>query len=612
MVSSKTLSVYAAHRICAACPALVIVSALFLASCGAPEPIAINLVDRFTEATLAGTVEIEVPERTEWRFDDDGTIPVPEKDGETFGWTVFNDVDGLEVRDGMLAGTTGELPVLMAELPDTLDENDFIYAIELRMRVGEGARLNIRFNNSEELEEDKAGIVRGMRNYPEAPLTTELAPGDDFNDYILTNVARSFPVARARRIMIQPTDVEGAEFAIESVRITTLREHLLSVASGPGWQGLGEIYRETIVSRSPETILFDIAVPDRPWLEISYGTIEHGPVTFLVDIDRDTRLMERTVTTPRRWESLRIDLDPYAGHTVTLSLSLRAEQPGVLGYWGTPVIRSSNPLADAGEGPEARRALADGGRRRPQGVVLLIADTLRSDHLDSWGYQRSTAPFLAQLASEGTRFADNISQGTWTKVSVPSILSSLYPTSLGIVGPPDRVPSSVTILPEVFNDAGYATLSTSSVWFSGRGSNLHQGVEVLHERASVPDLGHSYSKTARTFVDRLLPWLEEHREESRRAPRVRALRSREGSARSGGPCREERRSCGAPFETARCMASRRDSRTPPSPRHGDERHESGGAGTAPKPGIHPVSSLNPSDPRGVVREAERRSSPGKI
>ena len=525
----------------------VALALLFLAgACGArSESIAYNLVDHFADATVAGTVEVESLERTEWRFDGEGTIPAPEPPEEdeddaedeeedeseeededeerppvdlgldTYGWTVFNGLENLEIREGMLAGTTGEQPVLMAELPDTLDDNAFIYAIEIRMKVGAGDILRVRTNNAPDvadiLEEDRKDDILTNFRRNRAPLEAELAPGDTFNTYILTNMTRSFPVANARRLLIEVTDAEGTDFEIESVRVTTLEEHLRSTSSGPGWQGLSEVYRKTIVSRSPEVVSFDIAVPDRPWFEISYGTIEDGPVTFLIDID-ETNLMERTVTTPRRWESLRLDLDGYAGRTVTLSLSLHSENPGMLGYWGTPVLRSSNTMAAAGEISEARRALADGGRRRPQGVIFMIADTLRRDHLEPWGYERPTAPFLTQLASEGTRFADNISQGSWTKVSVPSIFSSLYPTSNGISRVPDRLPSSVTIIPEAFHDAGYATLSTSSVRFTGRLTNLHQGVEVLHERASVSDLGHSRAKTARTFVDRLVPWLEDHRD----------------------------------------------------------------------------------------------------
>ena len=73
----------------------------------------------------------------------------------------------------------------------------------------------------------------------------------------------------------------------------------------------------------------------------------------------------------------------------------------------------------------------------------------------------------------------------------------------------DRMPAEAVTIAEAFREAGYATWSSSSVAFSGQLSNLHQGVEVLHERASITEEG---SKTARPFVDRLLPWLETHRE----------------------------------------------------------------------------------------------------
>jgi arylsulfatase A-like enzyme len=115
---------------------------------------------------------------------------------------------------------------------------------------------------------------------------------------------------------------------------------------------------------------------------------------------------------------------------------------------------------------------------------------------------------LARLAAEGALFRDAIAQGTWTKVSVSSIITSLYPTTHGIKDMPDRMPAGVTTLAEVYRSAGYATFATSSVPFTGRLTNLHQGVEVLHEATSIPDLDHSSSKTSRTYVDRLLEWIE--------------------------------------------------------------------------------------------------------
>jgi arylsulfatase A-like enzyme len=206
-----------------------------------------------------------------------------------------------------------------------------------------------------------------------------------------------------------------------------------------------------------------------------------------------------------------VDLSVLSESLATITLSLTAEDEGRIGFWGAPAIRHRGARPAVSRPTTARAEL--GPTDPPRGVILIVADTLRSDHLDAWGYERPTAPTLAALAAEGTRFADNISQGSWTKVAVPSLLTSLYASTHGIYDIPHKVPASVTTLPEVFREAGYATFHTSSVTFSGKNSNLHQGVEVLHERESLDDLGDYRSKTSRSYVDRLLPWLDDHSEQ---------------------------------------------------------------------------------------------------
>ncbi len=148
----------------------------------------------------------------------------------------------------------------------------------------------------------------------------------------------------------------------------------------------------------------------------------------------------------------------------------------------------------------------------PQAVILFLADTLRSDHLDAWGYHRETAPTLSRLAAEGVRFDDVIAQATWTKASVSSILTSLYPSTTGVTGLNDRVSAAETTLAEAFRGAGYATFATSSVPFTGQLTNLHQGVEVLYEFQAGSSDGEYRSKTAKRWVDELLDWLEIHRD----------------------------------------------------------------------------------------------------
>jgi arylsulfatase A-like enzyme len=146
---------------------------------------------------------------------------------------------------------------------------------------------------------------------------------------------------------------------------------------------------------------------------------------------------------------------------------------------------------------------------------LIWADALRWDHLNVYGYPRETALVLSRMAAEGALFHDCVSQATLTLPSTPSLLSSRYVTTHGVVDQFwDVLPVTATIIPEVFHDAGYATLSFASNWFTGRYFNLHQGFDELHEYDSRPKPSESMrsTKTARDYVNRLLPWLEAHRE----------------------------------------------------------------------------------------------------
>jgi arylsulfatase A-like enzyme len=197
---------------------------------------------------------------------------------------------------------------------------------------------------------------------------------------------------------------------------------------------------------------------------------------------------------------------------VTLRLSLEAQEGGAIGFWGGPVVRNRAGRVTVGDSSAARSALA-GDAPAARGVVLILVDTLRRDHLQSYGYERDNAPVLSRLAREGAVFRDAISQGTWTKVAATSILTSLYPSTHGVSDMPDRISAAVTTLAEAYRAAGYATFATSSVPFTGKLTNLQQGVDVQHERASIDEIDGGSAKTARAFTDRLLVWLDERGDE---------------------------------------------------------------------------------------------------
>jgi arylsulfatase A-like enzyme len=283
--------------------------------------------------------------------------------------------------------------------------------------------------------------------------------------------------------------------------------------SGQRWGALGDIYRATLAAKTPESIRIPLReLSDRARLDLAIGTRENFPVKFTVTIASEESskpsapnvVFQRTITIPNRWETASIDLAAYAHKAVQVELALSGDKKGLGGYWGSPIIRSH-----PGDAPSSFASDRAPGKPKLRGVIFLLIDTLRQDHLNIYGYPRETVVHLKRFAEEGAAFRHAISQATTTRISVPSMMTSLYP--LAFLRFKQGLPSSAKTLAEVFHDQGYATVGYSSVGYTGLMNHMHRGYDEFHESGSVSDT-EFVSKTARPYVDRLIPWLERHRD----------------------------------------------------------------------------------------------------
>lgn len=80
-----------------------------------------------------------------------------------------------------------------------------------------------------------------------------------------------------------------------------------------------------------------------------------------------------------------------------------------------------------------------GKKRRshpPDAVFLIVVDTLRADRLSCYGYRSHRTPNIDRLASSGVMFQRAISAASWTRPSMGAILTSHYPTQLGLIEQP--------------------------------------------------------------------------------------------------------------------------------------------------------------------------------
>lgn len=121
-------------------------------------------------------------------------------------------------------------------------------------------------------------------------------------------------------------------------------------------------------------------------------------------------------------------------------------------------VRSSGDGAQPSAG--VREAVA-----RPN-IILISLDTVRADHLSSYGYYRPTTPRLDDLARRGALFENAIVSAPWTLASHASIFTELLPHQHGANWAVPLHPGPWP-LAKVLKNRGYAT--------GGFSSNLRYG-----------------------------------------------------------------------------------------------------------------------------------------
>ncbi len=90
-------------------------------------------------------------------------------------------------------------------------------------------------------------------------------------------------------------------------------------------------------------------------------------------------------------------------------------------------------------------------------LVLVSIDTLRPDHLGSYGYGRDTSPELDRLAREGVRFQDAVSSTSWTLPAHMALMTSLPDPVHGVLWDDNRLDPNRTTLAELMKANGYRT-----------------------------------------------------------------------------------------------------------------------------------------------------------
>jgi arylsulfatase A-like enzyme len=148
-------------------------------------------------------------------------------------------------------------------------------------------------------------------------------------------------------------------------------------------------------------------------------------------------------------------------------------------------------------------------------ILLIVIDTLRADHVSSYGYSRQTTPQIDNLATHGVLFENAIAPSSWSLPSHASLVTgrAVHEHGLGNVQPMpwfgwgDRALNGLPTLGEALQQRGYRTgaFSANRIYFT---SNVGLGRGFLHFEDYFDTVGDAFVRTefgrefARLYLNR--------------------------------------------------------------------------------------------------------------
>jgi arylsulfatase A-like enzyme/Flp pilus assembly protein TadD len=150
-------------------------------------------------------------------------------------------------------------------------------------------------------------------------------------------------------------------------------------------------------------------------------------------------------------------------------------------------------------------------------VILITIDSLRADHLETYGYEKLKTPAISVLAADGFTFEKAVIQIPLTTASHASILTGTYPHFHGIQDVVGTLADDAPTLVEWFRDQGYKTAA-----FVGSGLllsqwGLNRGFQTYDDHFSTsttrPTDFDKVERSAEQVVASALDWLNSNDEE---------------------------------------------------------------------------------------------------
>jgi arylsulfatase A-like enzyme len=266
-------------------------------------------------------------------------------------------------------------------------------------------------------------------------------PGDGSFGIVRVNVAAGALRRGENQLLLRGS---RPAFAVDWVRLAPDGEALAETAPTPPERLAFVESGKAILEVAPAQALgFALEVPRGARLTgtvLGTGGASLDVVAVRDRADATPQLVARATGT-EAGAALDVDLGAMAGEVVRLDLrgvggSVRVVEPRIV----------------------TREVGAPVPGRPVKNVVLYLIDTLRADKLQPFNPRsRVRTPGLARFVEQAAVMIGAHTQENWTKPSVATLLSSLYPWQHNAVTTEAVVPAAVRMLPELLGERGFYT-----------------------------------------------------------------------------------------------------------------------------------------------------------
>jgi arylsulfatase A-like enzyme len=224
--------------------------------------------------------------------------------------------------------------------------------------------------------------------------------------------------------------------------------------------------RRALNAPSARTYSFYLHVPESGELVFDHGSSADAEFAVSIATDGEEPKEVYRKKASSEWAEGSVDLAPWATKAVRIDLTTSGNE-GETG-WGEVELM----VPELPEPPE----IADPGAR-PKNIVYILIDTQRADSFEPFGGEGSAAqtPTFDALTKDSIVFSRAFNQENWTKPSVATILSGLYPVTHDTSGEEETVPDAVEMLAERLNDNGLTTGAFIANGYISRDFGFNQG-----------------------------------------------------------------------------------------------------------------------------------------